>query len=294
VKIFISWSGEHAKLIARALHAWLGDIFDSASPWMSDIDIAGGQRGLNEIERSLADAGFGVIVTTRDNHGAPWLNYEAGALGNQLETDSERRVVPVLVNVRLSEIKGPIGQFQSVRLERDGIADLVKSMGQVLGQDPTQVSRKFEVWWPELDKALGDVAPPEMSVDLPPASPAEQREEAVDTLEEILAAVRYIRDATPPREPAPALGPVLVETGWGGGSPLPAQVRHQILRAAEKTRVRVFRIHSEDMDDSGEVVEIHLAPGATKKARADLLSELGERLPNYGFRLVLAHAVAGD
>lgn len=282
MKIFISWSGEHAKLIARALHAWLGDIFDGASPWMSDLDIAGGQRGLNEIERSLVDAGFGVIVTTRDNHGAPWLNYEAGALGNQLETDTERRVVPVLVNVRLSEIKGPIGQFQNVKLDHDGIADLVKSIGQVLGQDPTQVARKFEVWWPELDKALSGIEPPTAPAELPPPSPAEQREETAEVLEEILSAVRYIRDATPPI----ALAPEVREVHHGPGVGVPPSVRRTVYGLAPDYGFTVLSIDVVRADDGARVVAIKFRQdGSSQEARQALLDTLAGRHPAYRFQL---------
>jgi len=40
--IFVSWSGDRSRMLARALCAWLRDIFDTAvEPWMSDETEAG-------------------------------------------------------------------------------------------------------------------------------------------------------------------------------------------------------------------------------------------------------------
>ena len=64
LKVFISWSGERAKAVATVLHDWIPTMFDAVAPWMSDVDIAAGSRGLVEIEQALVGTRFGIVVTT--------------------------------------------------------------------------------------------------------------------------------------------------------------------------------------------------------------------------------------
>lgn len=80
MKVFISWSGERAKAVARALHEWLPTVIQSLEPWMSDQDISSGQRWNSEISNQLAESNYGIICITPENQIAPWLNFEAGAV----------------------------------------------------------------------------------------------------------------------------------------------------------------------------------------------------------------------
>ncbi|MFF3066591.1 hypothetical protein ACFVQ3_18790, partial [Oerskovia sp. NPDC057915] len=67
LKIFISWSGELSKNITRIIRMWLPKMFDRIDPWMSDIDIQAGTRGLQLIESRLNESAFGIIVVTTEN-----------------------------------------------------------------------------------------------------------------------------------------------------------------------------------------------------------------------------------
>ena len=42
--VFISWSGERSKLLAREVVWWLPRVLSGIRPWMSDKDIPKGQR----------------------------------------------------------------------------------------------------------------------------------------------------------------------------------------------------------------------------------------------------------
>ena len=44
MKIFISWSGEKARRVARAVKAFLQDVNQQLIPWFSDTDISVGRR----------------------------------------------------------------------------------------------------------------------------------------------------------------------------------------------------------------------------------------------------------
>jgi len=84
---------------------------------MSDRDLGAGQRWNEEISLRLKETNFGVICLTPENLEAPWLMFEAGALAKALES---ARVIPVLLELRLSDLSFPLAQFQAVEANRDG------------------------------------------------------------------------------------------------------------------------------------------------------------------------------
>lgn len=67
------------------------------TPFVSDADIEAGARGLDDIKDELDGTRFAIVVVTRDNQNAPWLNFEAGAISKQL-SGSINRVAPCLVD----------------------------------------------------------------------------------------------------------------------------------------------------------------------------------------------------
>jgi hypothetical protein len=42
MRVFISWSQERSRIVARALYDWLPAIIQSLEPWMSSADIGAG------------------------------------------------------------------------------------------------------------------------------------------------------------------------------------------------------------------------------------------------------------
>ena len=75
MKIFISWSGERSKLAAAAFHEWLPLVLHYADPWMSEMDIESGSRGLKRISEELDGRNFGIICLTAENLRAPWIKF---------------------------------------------------------------------------------------------------------------------------------------------------------------------------------------------------------------------------
>jgi hypothetical protein len=122
---------------------------------MSDADIGAGQRGLTTIERELAGTSFGIIVVTRQNQDAPWLNFEAGALSKVVQQDLETRVAPLLVDIsNPSQITGPISQFQAKLFSMTGLLELVQGIAAVAGADAAQVEKRFNAFWPDLETTV--------------------------------------------------------------------------------------------------------------------------------------------
>lgn len=91
MKVFLSWSGDRSHYVAKALRDWLPLVLQFCEPWLSDRDIAAGDRWSEKIAKELEARNVGIIVLTRDNIRAPWVLFEAGALSKALVTS---QVVP--------------------------------------------------------------------------------------------------------------------------------------------------------------------------------------------------------
>jgi len=81
-KIFISWSGENSKKIAKEIKFILEDkIFEGTKLkcFVSDEDITSGEDWLNKIKDELMNCKWIILCITKENVMAPWIYYEAGA-----------------------------------------------------------------------------------------------------------------------------------------------------------------------------------------------------------------------
>lgn len=189
MKIFISWSGDQAKRVAEFLREWLPTVLaGSVTPFVSSQDIAKGERGLSVISTELEAVNYGIVVLTKSNHGAPWVNFEAGAIAKSL---GEGRVSTLLVDVTRADITGPLSQFQDTVLgEKGDVKKLLDDMAVAAGGGVPQATRDvmFESMWPQLEEAVKAASGG--------VGPTTERGEK-DILEEVLDLVRSVqRDVT--------------------------------------------------------------------------------------------------
>ncbi len=145
MKIFISWSGELSKAIAKELSEWLPSIIQSIDVFYSPEDIKKGENWDNKLTTELENCDFGIVCLTSENVLAPWIHFEAGALSKKLDS----RVSALMVNVVPSDIQGPLSRFQATKLEKDDFYKLVKDINDV---SSTPISEKvlqnsFEAIW---------------------------------------------------------------------------------------------------------------------------------------------------
>jgi hypothetical protein len=158
MKVFISWSGEQSKVLARILHDWIPSVIQAVDPWMSDEDIMGGARWFEEVFAQLRSAYFGIVCVTAENRGSEWLLFEAGALANTVD---RARVCPVLLGVKSAEISGPLAQFQSITIERDGVDKLMASINSSKDGDllieKDRLRSYFDYWWPILENKVAEI-----------------------------------------------------------------------------------------------------------------------------------------
>lgn len=184
MKIFLSWSGERSKAVALALREWLPLVLHYAEPWMSQRDIAAGERWAIEIGHELETTHFGVICLTKDNLAAAWLLFEAGALSKAI---TKSAVVPYLLDADFSDISGPLSQFQAKKAERAMTLELVEAMN-LKAERPIDRSRLltlFELAWPQLEQRLRVI--PAWGSEKKPVMRSQH-----EILEEIVASVRAL------------------------------------------------------------------------------------------------------
>jgi hypothetical protein len=159
MKVFLSWSGPTSKGIALALHDWLPSVIQTVKPWMSSEDIKKGARWSSAIAKGLAESRAAIFCLTPDNLGAPWLNFEAGAVSNTLWSAN---VCTYLFNVTSSDITGPLIQFQgTVATSKEENWKLVATINGAQEDgalDQGRLEKAFNTYWPELETALNKIS----------------------------------------------------------------------------------------------------------------------------------------
>jgi hypothetical protein len=156
VKVFLSWSGEKSRAVAMVLRDWLPSVINEVDPFVSAKDIAAGARWQAEIADQLESTAFGIVCVTAANHDAPWLNFEAGALAKALQAS---RVVPLAIDLKVSDVRLPLAQFQAQSTSKDGIFEVLRSLNaQCTKPLPEQrLAESCEVWWPSLESKFLEV-----------------------------------------------------------------------------------------------------------------------------------------
>jgi TIR domain len=181
MKVFISWSGERSRLLAQALHWWLPLVLHYVKPWMSDADVSAGDRWSTVIAKELETSNFGIICITPENLQSPWVMFEAGALAKAMQGS---KVIPLLFNLEIREISGPLAQFQAKKFNRDGVEEVIGSINKSTesGVSEERTKQLFSPLWPELEKKLAEI---------PTNAPAVKHSRSQhEILEELVSGVR--------------------------------------------------------------------------------------------------------
>ena len=154
MKIFLSWSGHKSHEVAIVLRDWLPSVIQSLTPYVSSEDIDKGARWSTDIAKELEDSTLGILCVTKENIEAPWLHFEAGALSKMMDKSF---VCPFIFDLKRSEVKGPILQFQSTIFEKEDVKKLVQTINKACGDSALKddfLLRSFDVWWPALFESL--------------------------------------------------------------------------------------------------------------------------------------------
>jgi TIR domain len=183
MKVFISWSGARSQTLAQALRDWMPLVLHYVEPWLSEADIAAGERWAQSLAKELESSNFGVICVTRENIASPWVLFEAGSLAKSLDGS---RVIPLLLDVEFSEVSGPLAQFQAKKIDKGGLDEVIQSINQVATQPVPEAREKqlFEALWPEFEKQVAAI--PQSASSAKPIRPQHE------ILEELVARVRSL------------------------------------------------------------------------------------------------------
>jgi hypothetical protein len=156
MKVMICHSGALSVAVGHALRKALRQLFPYGEPFMSDEDIEPGTLWHERLSGVLYGTSAALICLTRSNVGAPWLHYEAGAVATTLRDNT--RVVPILIDVLQSDVKGPMMHFQAVPLKKEHLLKLVHTLNE-LAEPHKRLPREwlgdlFERIWSSLHEEL--------------------------------------------------------------------------------------------------------------------------------------------
>jgi len=165
MRVFLSWSGEYTRCIAEVFYEWLPLVIQSVEPFISSGEIKAGDRWQSRINDALENIDFGIIFVTPENKDKPWIMFETGALSKNLGTS---KIIPVLCNAQEIDFTGnPLLQFQYVRLEQEGVLQILHGICHNLSDEDItlsehQISEIFAVFWPKLKTKLETVPAPKL------------------------------------------------------------------------------------------------------------------------------------
>jgi len=155
MKIFVSWSGEMSKKTAQSLKKWLPMIIQAVDVFYSPEDIEKGEIWDNKLVQELSSCNYGIICLTSENMTAPWIHFEAGAIAKALDS----RVSTLLVNVKPSDIKGPLSRYQGTKIEKNDFLQLIMDINKNI-ETPLENSvleSLFNALWSQIESELKDI-----------------------------------------------------------------------------------------------------------------------------------------
>jgi len=156
MKVFISWSGERSKALAVALKENLPLILQYAKPWVSEKDISAGDRWAQAIAGELESSNFGILCITPENLRSEWILFEAGALSKSM---LDAKVIPLLFGLELSDLSGPLSQFQALKVDQQGLMSVVRAINDVAEDKATEaaINQLVPLIWPGLRQKLDEI-----------------------------------------------------------------------------------------------------------------------------------------
>jgi hypothetical protein len=156
VKLFIGWSGDKSKRLARELQVWIPDVIQAVDAWMSEVDIMAGANWNQELENALRASKFAIICLTKENVNAPWIHFEAGFLNG-----SKTPVCPYLIDLDSSQVKGPLIKLQCKKADLEGTLSLLSAIKKTAGNQTRikegQLKKQFDIYWPGLNDKIEEL-----------------------------------------------------------------------------------------------------------------------------------------
>ena len=162
LELFISWSGNRSKALARRLTEWLPSIVPSVKPFFSN-EIPGGLPWSQALFARIESAKFGIVCVTSDNLHSSWLNFEAGSLWKNFEVAPLGKragdgipVCPLLLGLHTSDLTGPLSLFQAKSFSEEGVKALCLQLAELTALPERRMAISFEAVWPRLQADVAE------------------------------------------------------------------------------------------------------------------------------------------
>jgi hypothetical protein len=154
LNVFLGWSGAPSLSVAMALHDWLPLVINAVRPWLSGENIRKGSTWFPEVIEALKEMDVGIFCLTRQNLGAEWIHFEAGAIA---ANPRSTRLCTYLLDVDNGEVGQPLGFFQHTCITRTDTWRLVQTLNTARDSWLVRergLARAFRLLWPELEQVL--------------------------------------------------------------------------------------------------------------------------------------------
>jgi len=152
MRVFICWSGDTSKQVAKALRDWLRNVIQNLELFFSDADLNKGDKWLDVLNQQLETRDTGIVCLTPDSLSAPWIHFEAGGLSKHASIAS---VTCYLFRLQPSDVKQPLAQFNNTLATKDDTLKMMESLNSRLEKPlPDDLLKaSFERSWPELERS---------------------------------------------------------------------------------------------------------------------------------------------
>ncbi|MFT4099734.1 MAG: hypothetical protein QM674_01630 [Burkholderiaceae bacterium] len=151
--VFLSWSGERSGAVAKIFRDWLSRLMPNVRPYRNLDDTSKGSGWSDEIRGELERSGFGIVFLTSENSMSPWILFEAGSLSRI----GKSRVAAFLLDLKPTDVSGPLAQFPASRPIRQDCFRLLTSLNDNLGEhrlEQAVLSDAFDQSWPDVDQKI--------------------------------------------------------------------------------------------------------------------------------------------
>ncbi len=146
MNIFLSYSGEKSKRVAKALSEFLRKVVQDISVSFPEADIAIGEHWRSSIEHAYSEADLSIVCVTPENVEKPWIHFEVGSLAGK-----GVQVIPFLCDMEPAELPSPLSAFQSIKVNENGLWNLVQLIQSLQSNQPNLPNDRKESFdrnWP--------------------------------------------------------------------------------------------------------------------------------------------------
>ena len=157
MNIFISWSGEMSRIMAKRLGELLSAIMPELTVHIPSAERYGGIGWFAEELKEIKRAHLAILSLTRESLQAPWLLFETGALADRVGRDN---ICPVLFDLSVPDLSGPLAQFKAYTTEKEDLHQLARMVHKKIGKwgsrthDEPDWTNLFNQSWPEFQSAV--------------------------------------------------------------------------------------------------------------------------------------------